>query len=412
MKILFIQNRMLLPANTGGKIRSYNILKHLAQWHKITYLCNLLPGEERYESELEGLGLRIRTVPWSPSPHGGFGFYRDIAINLFSRIPFNIARHFSPALRSRAHEVVAEESSDLIICDFLQSAKHVIDITSCPRILFQHNVEAQILERLARASKGSRAWYMKQQSRRMRHFESKCGARFDGVIAVSENDKQKFEQDYGWDRVYAIDTGVDVDFFRPDDDVEEQEGSILFVGSMDWIPNQDGVRYFLHEIWPLVRDKRPGATFQVVGRNPPADLVRRSGHDGIEVTGTVPDIRPYLARAAVFVVPLLAGGGTRLKIFEAMAMRKAIVSTTVGAEGLPVSNGEHLLLEDTPADVAAAVIRLLDSTDERARLADSSSRLVVQRFKTEVVARQFDEICCFVAQKPTRQNTYTDTEKV
>lgn len=132
MKILFIQNRMLLPANTGGKIRSYNILKHLAQWHKITYLCNLLPGEERYESELEGLGLRIRTVPWSPSPHGGFGFYRDIAINLFSRIPFNIARHFSPALRSRAHEVVAEESSDLIICDFLQSAKHVIDITSCP----------------------------------------------------------------------------------------------------------------------------------------------------------------------------------------------------------------------------------------------------------------------------------------
>ena len=302
---------------------------------------------------------------------------------------------------------MAGESFDLIICDFLQSAKHAIDITSCPKILFQHNVEAQVLERLARTSGGPRAWYLRQQARRMRHFESVCGARFDGVIAVSQNDKQKFEQDYGWDRVYAIDTAVDVGFFRPDDNVEEEEGSVLFVGSMDWIPNQDGVRYFLREIWPLVRDKRPAATFRVVGRNPPANLVRRSGNDGIEFTGTVPDVRPYLARAAVFVVPLLAGGGTRLKIYEAMAMRKAIVSTTVGAEGLPVSNGEHLLLEDTPANFAAAVIRLLDSTEERARLADSSNRLVVERFKSETVARQFDEICCLVAQKPIRENLPT-----
>jgi polysaccharide biosynthesis protein PslH len=398
MKILFVQNRMLFPTNTGGRIRTHNILKHLAQWHDVTYLCNRLPGEEQYHAELENCGLRPESVPWNPPKPGGFGFYRDIATNLLSSEPFPITKHYNPLLHRRARELVKKNSFDLIICDFLQAANHVIDIDTCPKILFQHNVETQILERHAESRTGIAARYLKLQWRRLKRFEAEAGARFDAVIAVSENDKRKFEHDYGWRHVFAIDTAVDLDFFRASDSPASAD-TVLFVGSMDWIPNQDGVRYFLKEIWPHIRRARGRATFQVVGRTPPPDLAHKSGADGVEVTGTVPDVRPYYDGASVVVVPLLVGGGTRLKIFEAMAMQKAIVSTTIGAEGLPLVHGEHILLADTPADFAGAVIGLLHSAEERARLVDSSHQLVVERFGTETIARQFDEVCCRVARR-------------
>lgn len=393
MKILFLHKQILFPHDTGGKIRALNILRHLARWHDVTYLSNLRPGEEAYVPEMEALGLTLETAPVVQSKHGSLGYYAAALANIVSPDPYTISRNFDPALRDRAAALVRDGRFDLLICDTIVMEPHVRDLAGPVRVLFQHNVEAQIYKRHAETGPpGPKRAYMADQFRKMARFEAACGPRFDGVIAISENDRRRFEADYGWRHVEAIDTSVDLDYFRPAERPPVAD-RVVFVGSMDWLPNQDGVRWFLREVWPLVRKERPGATLQVVGRRPPAEFQKASGVDGVEVVGTVPDVRPYLAEAAVSVVPLLVGGGTRLKIFEAMASGKAVVSTTLGAEGLPLTPGEHFLQVDEAPAFASAVAGLLADPGRRDALGAAALRLVQERFGTEPIARQFEAIC-------------------
>ena len=295
MRILFIQNRPLFPADTGGKIRTLNILRHLAQWHDVTYLCNAAPGDEEHLPKMRDLGLRIESIARPAVKWGTVGFYRQMAANLVSRVPFNVARHYDRRVRDAARALTASESFDLVICDFLQTALHADGLSGPKRVLFQHNVEAQILKRHAETA-GSRLkrQYMGLQWRRMQRFEAETGRDFDAVVAVSDTDREVFERDYGWPHVRVIDTGVDVDYFRPTI-TPVHDGRVLFLGSMDWLPNQDGVQHFVRDIWPLIRQARPDATFQVVGRNPPPPIRALGEVPGVEVVGTVPDVRPYLA---------------------------------------------------------------------------------------------------------------------
>ena len=405
MKILFVHKQLLFPRDTGGKIRALNIVRHLARWHELTYLCNIRPGEEEAARAMRDLGLRLEAIPKRDAPRLSPAFYRDLSRNLLSPHPFAVARNYDPEMERRAGELARLERFDLAICDTVQMARHVAGLEIPAKVLFQHNVEAQILERHARAAPGRlRSGYMALQGRRMRRFESGCGEHFDAVVAVSELDRRAFESDYGWSHVEAIETSVDLDYFRPSD-APEVPGRVAFVGSMDWLPNEDGVRHFARHCWPSIRRAMPGATFQVVGRNPPPVVSRLSGSGGIEVVGAVPDVRPYLAEAQVAVVPLQVGGGTRLKIFEAMGMGKAVVSTTVGAEGLPVEHGRHLILADEPGEFAGAVASLLDDPARRSALGRSALHLVTERFGTESIARQFDRICRRAVEARARRST-------
>jgi glycosyltransferase involved in cell wall biosynthesis len=233
---------------------------------------------------------------------------------------------------------------------------------------------------------------MSIQARKMRRFEAEAGRQFDAVVAVSERDRQIFEQDYGWRHVHTIDTAVDVDYFQPRPDSGRAD-RVVFVGSMDWLPNADGVKRFVRQVWPQIRRGRPEATFQIVGRAPDASVRRLGRMDGVEVTGSVSDVRPFLAEAAVVVVPLYVGGGTRLKIFEAMAMDKAVVSTSLGAEGLKLTPGKHIELADDPGSFAARVVELLSDDCRRRRLARAAREYVCQNFSAATVARQFEQIC-------------------
>ncbi len=370
-----------------------NVLRHLATRHQITYLCNLRAGEEIELEKMVALGLHLETVPARESRRGSVRFYYELAQNLFSPYPLTISRNYDPALRARAQALVARDAYDLLICDTVVMARHTTDLEVPARILFQHNVDAQLLQRHAQHGAGLlRSRYMAIQWRRMRRFEADCGRHFNTVIAVSEQDQQTFAREYGWHHVQAIDTAVDVDYFRPNGTAERPD-HVVFVASLDWLPNQDGVTFFVHHVWPLIRRAKPKAVFQIVGRNPPWAVRRLQRVDGVEVVGTVPDVRPYVAGAAVVVVPLLVGGGTRIKIFEALAMGKALVSTTIGAEGLPVTSGDHLLLADNPPEFAEAVLGLLNDADTRARLGQTANRFVNAHYSTEVVARQFEQIC-------------------
>jgi polysaccharide biosynthesis protein PslH len=393
MKILFLHKQILFPRDTGGKIRVLNVLKHLAKWHNVTYVCNLRGGEEQYLPQMEALGLHVEAISGETTKRGGARFYGGVAANVISSYPFTIERNFDPRIRAKISELLTTRKYDLLVCDTVVMARHTIGLPVPTAILFQHNVEAQILRRHAEISSGRvKRWYMQSQWRKMIRFEKDCGNHFDSVIAVSEQDKILFENSYGWRHVKAIDTAVDEEYFKNGGSTEIP-GRVMFLGSMDWMPNQDGVKWFVQHVWPAVRAAQPNASFHIVGRTPSADVRALASAVGVTVVGGVPDVRPHLAEAEVVVVPLLVGGGTRLKIYEAMAMERAVVSTSIGAEGLPIVPGEHYLKADLAGDFATAVIELLASHPLRQRIGLAADQFVRQNYGSVPVARQFEAIC-------------------
>jgi glycosyltransferase involved in cell wall biosynthesis len=230
-------------------------------------------------------------------------------------------------------------------------------------------------------------------------MEREYVSRAEHVLAVSENDRDFFLKYAPEDRMSVIPTGVDIDYFSPSDG-EEDPYSIIFTGSMDWIANEDGIVFFIEDVLPLVRKRFPRAKLWIVGRRPTSRLrqIGRSARD-VEVTGTVDDIRPYLARGSVYVVPLLIGGGTRIKIFEAMAAGKAVVSTTIGAEGLPVQHGENILLADDAETLARSVADLLGDAVRRKNMGAAARKLVSENYSWKAVGKSMARVLAEVAAK-------------
>jgi glycosyltransferase involved in cell wall biosynthesis len=226
----------------------------------------------------------------------------------------------------------------------------------------------------------------------MRRFEGWAGRQFTRVVAVSERDREQYERRYGWKHVDVIDTAVDIDHYRPID-CAKLPGMVVFVGSLDWLPNVDGLQWFVADVWPLVRREHPEARLRLVGRNPNPEIQKLAEHSGVEVVGPVPDTRPWLAEAEVSIVPLRIGGGTRLKVFEAMAMGLPVASTPLGAEGLQVESGVNLMLAEGADRLAESVVQLLRSPQLRRTLGEAARNLVETQFSSESVARQFESIC-------------------
>jgi glycosyltransferase involved in cell wall biosynthesis len=298
-------------------------------------------------------------------------------------------------MQSQIDKLTRANSYDVLICDFLAPAVNVPRSLSCPAFLFQHNVEAMIWRRHYEVQTNPiKKAYLYGQWRKMRAFEAAACRRFDQVVAVSREDSELMQSQYGISAVDDVPTGVDTAFFRPHGAERREPHNLVFTGSMDWLPNEDAIRYFTEQIMPLVKQEIEDVTLTVVGRNPYPALIDLSKRDpSIMVTGRVADVRPYMERAAAYIVPLRIGGGTRLKIYEAMAMEKPIVSTTVGAEGLPVRDGVELLLADSPATFAAAVVRVLTDEVVAERLSDAAAKLVREQFGWDRVATRFAEIC-------------------
>lgn len=393
MRILFLQKRLLLPANTGGKIRTLNVLRHLARWHEVTYLCNLLESEQKHVEEFEAIGVDLVAIPWDEPPRRSARFIGSALKNLLSPFPLNVDKDFDSRLRSMSTELVDAGHIDLLVCDFVQMARNCIGL-AVPKLLFQHNVEAEIFERLSANATGPWAKYLGLQAKRMRRFEGMAGCDFDRVVAVSKRDQQQFQHRYDWNHVGTIDTAVDIEHFRPNASAVKSElPNCVFVGSMDWTPNREGVLHFASKIWPSVKEQVSDATFTIVGRNPPSSIQALTDLPGVEVTGTVDDTRPYLERAWLSVVPLYCGGGTRLKIFEAMAMGCPVLSTPLGAEGLEVDDGKDLELAESDEQMVAALTRLFGDDQQRAQLSHRGQELVRTHYSPELIAKQFDKHC-------------------
>ena len=371
------------------------MLRELKKEHEITYLT-LDDGAAAMDArELSAeYCSELITVPHQVAPKFSPRFYGELAGNLFSKLPYFIAKYRSPAMRQAIDETLAEGRHDILVCDFLHPAINLPQSIGIPTLLFQHNVEAMIWRRHYEVAESMpKKAYLKSQWERARRFERQACRRFDTVVAVSKEDAEFFRSEYGHKRVREIGTGVDTEYFTPINGDQSTKPNIVFTGSMDWLPNSDAVKWFVGDIFPLVKREIPEATFTVVGRDPFPEIDELAKRDNsIKVTGRVEDVRPYMREAAVFVVPIRIGGGSRLKIFEAMAMGLPVVSTTVGAEGLPVTDGNEIVLRDSPNTFSRSLVSLLQNREKANKIAETACRVVRGKFGWSSIAKQFEDI--------------------
>lgn len=395
MRILWLNAGLLLPLDKGGKLRTWHLMRHLAERHEITYLSFVEPSASR--ADLDGMVAVCRDLETLPrtDPHKGtWRFSLDAARYLLDRAPYAVAKYRSTAYREKLSALLARRPFDVVVCDFLVPMVNLPARLPCPLVLFTHNVEAEIWRRHADTAAGAlRRRLLGGQWKRMARFERDALARADLVLAVSETDRETFARQYpGALRhpVHVVQTGVDTSYFVPAPG-SAADPHLVFTGSMDWLPNEDGMTWFVREVLPIIRAAEPRTTLSIIGRAP-TRAVQALGRDpAIEVTGRVDDVRPHMARGTLYVVPLRIGGGTRLKIFEAMAMGKAVVSTAVGAEGLPVTPGRDLLLADGADGFARAVLDLLRDRERRQQLERAARDLVVRHYDWSAVAHQLED---------------------
>ncbi len=323
--LLFVSTQFLFPVNTGGRIRTTQILRGL-KGGRFRIVLAMPATTERLRYFRSDISEVADEVVYWPQRERGRLFHYTRLRHVLHRLPIPIRTDLS----NRALELVAKQLAAkpaVVVFDFLHGAVLAPRQLDVPSVLFTHNVEAEIFKRhLSVAGNPFMRALWRSQFRKIEKFERHALSAFDRVVAVSERDKAQFEQNYGAKDVEVIPTGVDLDYFKPE--TSGQSKTVVFTGSMDWLANIDGLGYFMDEVWPLIVREEPNASMVVVGRSPPADLVRRAEQRGYAWTFTyfVRDIRPHVAGAAAFIIPLRVGGGTRLKVFEAMARGCPVVS--------------------------------------------------------------------------------------
>lgn len=389
MKILWVKPGKLLPLDSGGKLRTYNILRHLSGNHELTYFSYYAGKRDAaYEHEiLEHLPgtVCVRTPASDADPVGrGVDYLRRLAL----RAPYAVSRFTAPQPKALLAQWFSQRRFDVAVCDFLASTLNFPQNLEIPTALFQHNVESILWHRRAQMEvRWVDRLIAKIEYAKMRRFEPRQVRRFHHIIAVSDPDRDAMSAMVDPSCISVVPTGVDLSQFRYDPNYEPDSPLVVFTGSMDWNPNIDGVEFFCDKIWPQILARIPNARFRIVGRDPDSRVLNLAS-SSVEITGSVPSIVGHLRESAVFVVPLRIGGGTRIKIYEAMAMGKATVSTRVGAEGLDVRDGNDILLADDPSRFADSVCSLLLDREMRRRL-ERAAAATAAKYDWSVIADRF-----------------------
>jgi glycosyltransferase involved in cell wall biosynthesis len=323
------------------------------------------------------------------------GFYARLAGNLCSSLPYSVQSHASPAFQRTIRDYFASHGDvDLWHCEWTPYAENLQRaIPGAPFVAMAHNIESLIWQRYAEHERNpAKRWYIRRQYSKFARFERRIFSSARETIAVSPEDAALAKARFGATRVEVVENGVDLEYFRPQGLVREA-GTILFLGSLDWRPNQDAVALLLDEIFPRVLRKEPSTRLWLVGRHPPEWMAERARREkNVELHENVPDVRPYLGRCGAMAVPLRIGGGSRLKILEALACSCPVVSTAIGAEGLELEAGEHYYLADSPAEMAEALLKCIANPNSSLALADRGRETVVRNYNWDILSSKLERI--------------------
>ncbi len=396
MNVLLLTQVLPYPPDSGPKVKTYHVLKYLAQNHAVT-LVSFVRGDQSPDvRHLAQYCRAIHTVAMERS------LLRDglaMARSLVTAQPWMMVRDGRGAMHRCVDRLAAEQRFDVVHADQLNMAQYAWCVPGARRILDAHNALWLLYRRLAETmSPGPRRWLLERDWRLIKRYEGAQVRRMDAVLAVSQEDCAALQEAAGQPvEIAVIPIAIDTD----ETTVVEREANarhILHLGTMYWPPNVDGVRWFVEQVYPRIRQQRPDVEFDVVGARPPQELLALNDNGlGIHVTGYVPDTLPYERRAALMVVPLRAGGGMRVKILNALAQGIPIVTTTLGYEGIDLAPEREILVGDTPEALAAQVLRVLNDPALGHRLAVEGRGTVVERYDYRQACRPLDAIYCQIA---------------
>jgi sugar transferase (PEP-CTERM/EpsH1 system associated) len=381
LRVLVVSPDLPYPPSWGFGVRVYQLLRALAAESSVTLLCYARPDMVHNGEPLREFCTEVRVVPRNPASN--LRRRAGQARSLLSATPFHasglrtapLQAALDDCLRSTAFDVVQLESSQLASLRYRTAAALVID---------EHNIESELLQRMGGEQHPARRLFNLVEAAKYRRLEQRAWSRADACVTTSDRDERQVQERMPGLRTAVVPNGVDPDHFSvaatyPRQAEPVQPDTMVFNGVLTYRPNLEGIRYFIDQVLPRIRRAKPNASLTVVGYGSPKDLAQLAA-PGVTVTGWVDDVRPYLARAAAIVVPIRMGGGTRLKVVEALSMARPVVSTTVGCEGIDVEPGRHLLVADQPEELAAAVCRALDDPDLGIRLGSAGRDLVVERY--------------------------------
>lgn len=390
MKVLFVSAWWPFPPDNGSRIRVFNLMKALSARHEV-YLISLLQEDSDPASAQAFPGV-CEVVCTQKARVPARGSLKSFA-GLLSTRPRDYLLMFDPAMKRAVGNRVREIRPDVVVMSTLGVAEYAPFSAGVPILLEQHNCEFALLRRAESQVTGRlRRLRHRLMCHKARAWELGLCRRFDAVALVSQDDLRHLSRAAPDLReLSVVPNGVDTEHYDPGTWAPGKD-ALLYNGALTYGANLDAVRYFAAEILPLLRQERPSVVLRVTGRTTDVDLSGISDNDGVLLTGYVDDIRTVLAKSAVCVVPLREGGGTRLKILEAMAAGVPVVSTSVGAEGIEAVDGRHLLLADSPADFAGAVARLLDEPGLADSLRVEARRLVEEYYSWNVIGERFAEI--------------------
>ncbi|MHB1354409.1 MAG: glycosyltransferase [Anaerolineae bacterium] len=394
-RILFLTAQPPYPPEQGGALRNYGLLSQAARHNDLT-LLTFAPAGAPVAPELSALCRQVIQVPFPPKR----SLPQRLATLLASNQPDMALRLYSPAFTSALRDLLSRETFDILQVGGIEMAALALELPPAarPPMLFDaYNAEWLLQLRAAqtdwrKVSRWPAALYSTMQSQRLRSYERRICLAARQVLAVSQADAAALQQLDADITPRVLPNGVDTERNRPGlppDDITHP--ALVFTGKLDYRPNSDAALWFADKVWPLIRARKPLAQWYLVGKNPGQQLAALAKLDGVHVTGYVPEIQPYLAAADCYIAPLRVGGGTRLKLLEALACGLPIVATSQGAEGLEVRSGEHLLLADTPSDFAEAVLRLLNDRALAARLGLGARALACWHYDWDVLGPLLEE---------------------
>jgi sugar transferase (PEP-CTERM/EpsH1 system associated) len=392
VKILVVTTKSPYPLIEGRALRTYNLIKQAAKEHEI-HLVSFVQTEEDLQG-IEHMRSICPVVEYEKLYYGGGGarMLADAACELVSSAPLPIVKYRTATMRARLRRLIAEHHYDLVHLDMLHLADYQAECGDIPVVLVEHNVEYVILQRRAETETSwLRKTYLRYQCAKLKAFEARACAKADHVVAVSDLDAEHLRSMAPGAKVTAVPNGVDTEFFQNPPTVApspEHRSELVFVGGLTWFPNLDAIRYFASDILPLILPDVPDVRLTVIGKNPESPITHEiAAHPQIRLAGLVDDIRPYVASAAAYIVPLRIGGGTRLKILDALSMSKAIISTAIGCEGLEVEDGKSIVVANTPAEIAAAILKVLRDPALAQRLGQEGRALVERRYDWSAVGK-------------------------
>jgi glycosyltransferase involved in cell wall biosynthesis len=395
MHAVIVDGDVSYPPNSGKRLRTLHLMLRMARRHQVGYICRVNATTAEYRAAaafLRDHGIEMIAVDHPVPRKSGPLFYARLAANLLSPVPYSVATHDTPGLREAVRAYAARHRVDLWQFEWFPYADAVED-PAARKVIMAHNVETLIWERyLEHEPNPLKRWYIRRQRRKFERLERRVFHEATRVVTVSSEDARLVCERFGIDHVEVVDNGIDPAYYAAVKACRDRE-RILFLGSLEWRPNLDAVRLMLDQIFPQVQARVPTAQLCIVGRNPPESLVKKVRlRRGVDLHANVADVRPFLAQSGVMAVPLRIGGGSRLKILEALAAGLPVVSTGVGTEGLALQPGCDLVVVERLEDMSDALVDAIQDPQEAREMAERGRQRVLQRYDWDGLADRLEQV--------------------